>query len=206
MVPWGHSVSLSGWWHIEPCLATRRCQEVIQSHCLDDGQLDCHKWPPTPIGVIGTFSDTLWEECRTLLLSFLDNYLPDRWLNILNIHNTNASLQTCMSFLVMSCHVTSCHVMLCKTVRLSRQSGCQDSQSLTVLTTWGGGGVLTAWLSWQLDCLDSLTTTPHAWQQEASMDIVSPKHSKDVCTWKQGGAMRSFSLIVWMMTHRSMRC
>ena len=110
-VPWGHSVSLSGWWHIEPCLATRWCHEVIQSHCLDDGQLDCHKWPPTPIGVIGTFSDTLWEECRTLLLSFLDNYLPDRWLNILNIHNTNASLQTCMSFLVMSCHVTSCHVM-----------------------------------------------------------------------------------------------
>ena len=38
------------------------------------------------------------------------------------------------------------------------------------------------------------------------MDIVSPKHSKDVCTWKQGGAMRSFSLIVWMMTHRSMHC
>ena len=68
-VPWGHSVSLSGWWHIEPCLATRRCHEVTQSHCLDDGQLDCLKRPPTPIGVIGTFSDALWEECRTLLLS-----------------------------------------------------------------------------------------------------------------------------------------
>ena len=142
MVPWGHSVSLSGWWHIEPCLARIRCQEVIQSHCLDDGQLDCHKWPATPIGVIGTFSDTLWEECRTLLLSFLDNYLPNSWLNILNIHNTNASLQTCMSFLVMSCHVTSCHVMLCKTVRLSRQSGCQDSHAVKTVR---------AWLSWQPD-------------------------------------------------------